>query len=99
MMRAENRGDGGDRDLQIARGTKLSMYGFGACLLFVAASSSTIWTRATGNAQYSSARGLALALGVSVLIGIAANPAQWALMAKNRTGALAVIDTCGACLI
>jgi O-antigen/teichoic acid export membrane protein len=99
VMHAENRGDGDDRDLQIVRGTKLSIYGFGACLLIVAASSSTVWTRVTENAQYSSARGLALALGVSVLIGIAANPAQLALMAKNKTGALAFIDTCGACVI
>jgi O-antigen/teichoic acid export membrane protein len=99
IMHAENRGDGGDRDLQIARGTKLALYGFGACLLIMAASSSAVWTRVTGNAQYASARGLALALGVSTLISIASNPAGWALMAKNRTGALAVIDTCGAFVI
>jgi O-antigen/teichoic acid export membrane protein len=99
VMHAENRGDGSDRDRQIARGTKLSMCGFGACLLMVAASSSTIWIRVTGNAQYAGSRGLALALGASVLIGIAANPAQWALMAKNRTGVLGLIDSCAACAI
>jgi O-antigen/teichoic acid export membrane protein len=99
VMHAENTGDDRDRDRSIASGTKLAMCAFGACLVAIIASPSWVWVKVTGHPGYHDVRGLAIVLGTSTLVGVAANPAQWVLLAKKRTGALAVIDTCGAGLI
>lgn len=99
VMHGENTGDDRSRDRNIARGTKLAMCSFGLCLAVIIVSPAWIWVKVTGHPGYHDVRGLAIVLGMSTLIGVATNPAQWVLMAKNRTGALAVIDSCGASVI
>ena len=99
IMGAENEDDVASRNRHIVRATKLAVYGLLAAAVAYAVIPSGFWALFSGHRDYLGVKGLALALTVASLMSVLGNPAHFILLAKKKTGILALIDVGGVCSI
>jgi len=99
IMGAENEADLGGRNRHIGRATKLGVYGLLVSAMVYAILPARLWALIAGHDDYQGVKGLALALVAASLLSVLGNPASFVLLAKRKTGVLALTDVSGVVLI